>query len=170
MSPSIEIDSETFEYLKNNAEPFVDTPATVLRRLLGFDGRSVDLQSAEPADSLGGGGRSNRRKSKRRPKSKRAPRGSLLAEDTYEAPLLRYLAENDRQAPSREVVDAVGLALADELTEADKEELDSGEIRWRNRTAFVRLRLVERGDLDSNAPRGTWRITDQGLERVKKQR
>ena len=35
---SIEIDEDIFQHLKNEAEPFVDTPNTVLRRLL-LDGK-----------------------------------------------------------------------------------------------------------------------------------
>ena len=34
---SIEVDSEVFEYLKKKAEPFVDTPNSVLRRILKID-------------------------------------------------------------------------------------------------------------------------------------
>jgi len=35
----IEIDEEVWEYLQNNAEPFVDKPNQVLRRLLGLDAK-----------------------------------------------------------------------------------------------------------------------------------
>lgn len=34
---SIEIDNEVLKFLKNNADPFNDTPNSVLRRLLGMD-------------------------------------------------------------------------------------------------------------------------------------
>jgi hypothetical protein len=64
-------------------------------------------------------------------------------------------------------VDAVGEALNGQLTDADKEPLKSGDIRWKNRAAFVRLRLIETGDLNGQAPRGTWQITDQGRQRVR---
>ena len=37
MSPTIRVDDEVYEELKTNAEPFVDTPNTVLRRLLSLD-------------------------------------------------------------------------------------------------------------------------------------
>jgi len=36
----IEIDKEVYEFMEKNARPFVDTPNTVLRRLLGFDNRT----------------------------------------------------------------------------------------------------------------------------------
>src|SRR5439155_10026585 len=44
MSPTIKIDDGVFDELKKHAEPFVDTPNSVLRRLLG-------LAEAEPASN-----------------------------------------------------------------------------------------------------------------------
>jgi hypothetical protein len=81
-------------------------------------------------------------------------------------PILRFLDQNGGRAPSREVIDAVGTALQDDLTDADREELNSGDIRWKSRAAFVRLRLIEKGELDGKAPRGTWAITAKGSKRV----
>jgi restriction system protein len=80
--------------------------------------------------------------------------------------MLRYLDEHGGRAPSREVVEAVGATLADRLTARDRQQLKSGGIRWEKRAAFVRLRLVERGELATNSPRGTWEITDKGRERL----
>jgi hypothetical protein len=164
MPPSIEIDDETFALLKEHAEPFVDTPATVLRRLLGLDGQppqegngEAELRARKPTPSARSATRRRRR---------RASRGTLLPESEYELPILRYLQEHGGRAPSREVVEGVGEVLADKLTSADHEKLKSGDIRWKNRVAFVRLRLVEKGELDGKAPRGTWQITDSGLKRL----
>ena len=41
MSPTIRIDDDVFDALKKHAEPFVDTPNTVLRRILGLGGGVV---------------------------------------------------------------------------------------------------------------------------------
>jgi Mrr N-terminal domain len=148
MSPSIDTDEEVFGVIKKNAEPFVDTPNTVLRRLLG-----IDRVKARPEPATVG-------------KPLRAAPGTLLPESEYEIPILRYLEERGGRAPSREVVEAVGEALSDKLTELDRLPLKSGDIRWENRAAFVRLRLVERGELEKKSPRGTWEISDKGLERL----
>lgn len=149
MPQSIDIDDEVLEVLKRNAEPFVDTPNTVLRRLLGIDRVRT---SAAAADAN---------------QEDRVVRGTLLPEREYEEPILRYLDERGGRAPSREVVEAVGEALAGKLTELDKLPLRSGGIRWHKRAAFVRLRLVERGELVGNSPRGTWEISDMGRERLR---
>jgi hypothetical protein len=151
MSLSIEIDDEVFKLLRNRAEPFVDTPNTVLRRLLGIDRvKASPTKDGETTDE----------------KPARAAPGTLLPEREYEEPILRYLDGRGGRAPSREVVEAVGKALADRLTELDKQQLRSGDVRWEKRAAFVRLRLVERGELVNNSPRGTWEISDRGRERL----
>lgn len=150
-SPSIDIDEEVFEVIKGHAEPFVDTPNSVLRRMLGID--HATSRPAPTGDKLNN------------PAGRAAP-GTLLPESQYELPILRYLSERGGRAPSREVVDAVGMALAHKLTELDWQELQSGDVRWRNRAAFVRLRLVERGELVKNSPRGTWEISDKGRQRL----
>ena len=151
MCPSIDTDDEVFEVIKKHAEPFVDTPNTVLRRLLGIDRVTVHQEPAAGKAT----------------KTGRAAPGTLLPESEYEIPILRCLEERGGRAPSREIVEAVGQALGDKLTGLDKQPLKSGDIRWENRAAFVRLRLVERGKLAKKSPRGTWEITDEGRERLR---
>jgi hypothetical protein len=47
--PSIQIDDEVFEVLQRNAKPFLDSPNTVLRRLLGLGAQTAtDAKPAEP--------------------------------------------------------------------------------------------------------------------------
>src|SRR5262249_31742425 len=118
MSPTIRIDDDVFDELKKHAEPFVDTPNTVLRRLLGL-GESVEgdaeteLASRAPvrlAVAPSKEAQSDRRR-RRRTKSSRAPRaktGSILNESAYELPMLAIIAEHGGRAPAREVLDELG--------------------------------------------------------------
>jgi hypothetical protein len=69
MCPSIDTDDEVFEVLKRHAEPFVDTPNTVLRRPLG-----IDQAESRPASTPGKAGK----------KAERAAPGTLLPESEYE--------------------------------------------------------------------------------------
>ena len=62
--------------------------------------------------------------------------------------------------------DIVGRLLDHRLQAVDREKLASGDVRWRNRTQFVRLRLIEQGDLKKGSPRGLWELSDQGWRRV----
>jgi hypothetical protein len=169
MSRSIELDADIYDFLKSQAEPFVDTPSTVLRRLLHLG----DDSAADPSRTNGDGpvrrGQSTARAKKRGGVRKangrsRAPSGSLLPEQRYELPLLRALIEAGGEAPFSAVRESVGRALSDELTPADHETLTSGGVRWHSRLQFVRLRLIERGELDRDAPRGIWRITEAGRQ------
>ena len=166
MSPSIDLDDEVFEYLKSKAEPFVDTPNTVLRRLLGIDSSGKptrNVKSATPKPVSTRTTKAGKRTAKAdAPKRTRAASGTLLPEERYERPLLKALADAGGQAPYRDVVEAVGRELKDDLMPADFENLRSGSVRWQSRLQFVRLRLIERGCLDKNAPRGVWGITDAG--------
>lgn len=144
---SIEIDDEVWERLQAQAEPLVDDGNSVLRRLLGIDG---------------GGSAVVRRSAKRSPSGRRAPHGSLVHRDAYELPILQELASRGGKAPGREITEAVGDRVADQLTERDQEPLDSGRVRWVTRVQFTRLRLKERGFLRDDSPRGVWELTEAG--------
>jgi hypothetical protein len=163
--PEIDLDSDIFEYLQSQAEPFVDTPNTVLRRLLNID-RAESDSSEVPTPAKRRARRDSPGKRTIRPRSTRvrAAAGTLLPEDQYELPLLRALVEAGGRAPYREIVDSVGIELKDSLLPADFETLNSGTVRWQSRLQFVRLRLIERGLLAKDMPRGVWGITDAGRE------
>lgn len=179
MSPTIRIDEDVLDELKNHAEPFVDTPNSVLRRLLNLgDAGSTESHGVEEAgvadeeapkrtDSA----REERgtRQRRRRTKATRPPRaktGSILNESAYELPILEIIGEHGGRAAAREVLDELETRLNGQLTPVDKQKLASGDVRWRNRAQFVRLRLVENGDMVKDSPRGVWEISDQGQRRI----
>jgi hypothetical protein len=144
----IEVDSDIFALLRKHAEPFSDTPNSVLRRLLGIDPGGRGKTSGVASPKKGGG---------------RASPGSILPEYEYEIPILEELVARGGRGHATEITDAVGRRLGDRLTDLDKELLDSGEVRWRNRVQFTRLTLKQRGLIASNSPRGIWEITDAGV-------
>lgn len=178
MSPTIRIDQEVFDELKKHAEPFIDTPNSVLRRVLrlseaheGANGSSNDLDRQESvgrsaSESERPGSRERRRRAKTSRRGPRAKTGTILSEAEYEIPMLEIIAEHGHRAAAREVLDELETRLDGMLTEVDKEPLASGNIRWRNRAQFVRLRLVEQGDLVKDSPRGIWELTEQGRRRT----
>lgn len=174
---TIEVDQDVYAKLEAVARPFVETtPNAVLRRVLGLDeaGDSVagetmlrpgTREEARPPHRQPAP-RGARSRSVTRPKANRAPAGALLPEEAYELPLLRALDLAGGRAPSKEVIETVGRELKDDLTALDQERLQSGGIRWQSRIQFVRLRMIERGLMDRNSPRGVWTLTDLGRERV----
>lgn len=148
---SIEVDDEVWERIKAEAEPLVDDENSVLRRVLGL----VDDERPR------GGGRTAPRE------SKRAPLGSLVDRRAFEIPILQELAERGGSGPARDVTEAVGERLADQLTERDNAILKTGSVRWVTRVQFTRLRLKERGLLKADSPRGVWELTEKGWEAAK---
>jgi hypothetical protein len=173
MSPTIRIDSEVLDKLKENAEPFVDTPNSVLRRILGLapGAEGGEIEDEAPAAQRSRTARAAKRSGSSRPRRRRSrgPRakaGTTLADVEFEVPILEILRDNGGRAPTREVIDALGERLDGRLSEVDREPLSSGEIRWRNRAQFARLNMIEHGDMVKGSPRGVWEISEQGLERV----
>jgi hypothetical protein len=143
--PTIRVDDEVFGWLKSQAEPFVDTPNMVLRRVSGLE--SVGI--AEDVDS------------------NRARMGELLDRREYDGPILSVLARRGGSAPAREVVSEVGEIVRERLTEKDRTENRSGVIRWRNRVMWRRFVLVQAGLLKSDSPRGLWELTEAGRNAAK---
>jgi len=171
---------DIYEFLKERST-FEDTLSSVLRRELGLpDPRPSDGDDAAAARTDCGGhpvadepareprqgardrGRAPRAKTKNSPKAKRAAAGTLLPESEYHRPILEILAEQGGSVPKQVVIDEVGRRLDGRLTEADRDELESGGIRWQSRAQFARLRLADRGLIDKQAPRGIWAITPEG--------
>lgn len=170
-SVSIGIDDEVWKAMKAEAEPLVDTPNSVLRRKFGLPptggGRATDENGGEwePSDHRP----SRRQRASRRSSSNgkaaartRAPRGSLLPGKAYELPILQVLQQRGGRAAAREVIEDVGGLVEETLTPLDRDELETGGLRWHKRVQFTRLRLVERGLVKKDSPRGVWEITDEG--------
>ena len=178
---TIKIDEEVFRALQSHAEPLVDDPNSVLRKLLSLDS-STDPPTAipnGPDDQLKGPlssrqAQSPQRSNKKRPsprlstrsKSERAPKGSLLPEAAYVFPLLTALNEAGGSGPASEIVQRVGELLANQLTETDHDLVNTGKVRWKNRLQFVRLDLIKGGLMKSDSPRGIWEISDDGRSRL----
>ncbi|MCZ7529633.1 MAG: winged helix-turn-helix domain-containing protein [Acidimicrobiia bacterium] len=171
MGQQIEVDDDVFEALQAKAEPLVDSVNDVLRRVLEISGNGAtpkERTSAENGASVSTTVKESRRRRRRKgERPRRAPKGSLLPEEEYEIPILAAILELGGKAPTSEVVELVGEKLDAKLGDIDRELIGSGDVRWRNRVQFVRLKLIQRGDMSKNSPRGTWEITPQGEKRLR---
>jgi hypothetical protein len=170
MYKTIEIDDDVFEVLKHHAEPFVDSPNDVLRRLLLASPRPNG--GSEPTRERGHRQQTRgashfptkaRRKRTAGGGRKRAPSNALLSEEAYKIPLLSSLASAGGRMPTREAIAAVGECVRGQLKPMDREMLEHvGRERWEMRVQFVRLRLAEEGLLEKGSPRGVWEISGAG--------
>lgn len=152
MMPTIRVDQEVFEGLQKLAEAFIDTPNTVIQKLLIEKG--VIEGSKEKAAPTN--------------KPSRAKRGNLTPQYFYEEWLLKTLwAKFDGKAKKAEVTAETIKAMGNILKEVDFEPVTTGEPRAENTIAWARNALKERGLIKSDSPRGVWELTEQGIEKAK---
>lgn len=152
---SVKLSEETYIRLLKRAETFEDTPEVVIQRLL--DAVGVPDSSEEASGTFTW-------QPPTRVSTARAAPGSILAEREYWPAVLTAIVERGGTAPTNDVIERVGELLESRLTEKDRDHLESGELRWRNRTRFARQRMKEQGLLSVNSPRGMWEITRAGQE------
>lgn len=96
----------------------------------------------------------------------RARPGELLPEKEYVFPILHILQEHGGALKKAEVLVELEPILREALAEEDWEIINDGQIRWKNRAAWVRNYLAEGGLLSRDAPRGVWEITPRGREEL----
>jgi hypothetical protein len=156
--PYIEVADETYSRLLRRSESFADTADNVIVRLL-------DATAPDQGNLV----HSMQRRSVRNEVRQATPRaipGSILPEGEYWVPILEILTEAGGAAPASDVIDALGDRMRSMLTPRDYESLSMGEVRWRNRARFARLRMTERGLLSATSPRGIWELTDLGRKHL----
>jgi len=147
--PEIKVSETTYLRLLKSAVSFDDQPEDVIIRLLDAAGSKTSDSSEQPAE--------------RKAPTRAAP-GSVLPIHAYWGPILRVLEDRGGAAHSNDVIDALEERMDGMFTPQDRERLRSGDIRWRNRTRFARLRMKEKGLLSDASDRGVWEITPEGRE------
>jgi hypothetical protein len=151
MPPTIRVDDNVWAALQKEAQPFVDTPNDVLRRLLGLNGvhdTSLLVQSRVKNTS-------------------RIRKGEKTPVAQYFIPVLRAIEEMRGRGPVSEILDRVGLTMRNRLNKFDLQTLPSGQLRWRNTAQWARNAMVKDMNpplLDPSSPNGWWEITDAGRE------
>jgi hypothetical protein len=140
----IELSDHTYRRLLHQVESFGDTPQSVIERLLDAAENSPSVQTDKPK------------------KPSRPAEGDLLPESQYWLPILQILVEHDGQAKGRDVIAALENRLGSRFTARDRDRLGMGEVRWKNRARFARLRMKELGLVSSESQRGVWEITEEG--------
>jgi Mrr N-terminal domain len=147
--PTIRIDNEVFEGLKRLAEPLVDTPSAVIRRLL--EERGVIQKRPAPAKKLiTAPGPQNR---------------DTVPQAVYEENLLVALLEDfDGRGDKKSVTLAVVARMMKRklIGAVDLDFVATGETKAENKISWGRNLLKNRGLIRRDSPRGIWELTPEG--------
>jgi hypothetical protein len=155
--PTIRIDAEVFAGLQRLAEPLVDTPGAVIRRLLVEKG--VLASSNAPAKARA------TLPAAPTPAAVAAP-AALTPQPVYEQYLLHTLARDfDGRGDKRSVTQAVIQHMVSQgyIGPADLELVATGETRAENTIVWGRNALKNRGLIARGGRRGVWELTEAGL-------
>lgn len=148
--PTIRLDEDVFEGLQKLAQPFVDSPGMVIRRLL--EERGV-LHAA--------------------PQARKAAPNALTPQATYEKYLLLVLLrEFAGSGHKRDVTHAIVKRMMKDgyINASDQELVSTGETKAENTITWARNTLKQRGYIDRTSPRGIWTLTVAGKEAAGKAR
>jgi len=147
--PTIRVDQDVFEGLQKLAQPFVDSPSMVIRRLLEKAG--VLKAHAKPPVTV--------------------PAGGLTPQSIYENYLLLVLLkEFDGSGHKRDVTHAIVKRMMKDghIGAADQELVSTGETKAENTITWARNALKQRGHIDRATRRGIWQLTPEGRNAANK--
>lgn len=148
--PTIRLDQDVFEGLQKLAQPFIDSPNMVIRRLL--EERGALKPGTATAKAV-----------------RRAP-DALTPQSVYEKYLLLVLAkEFDGRGHKRDVTHAIVKRMMKEghIGAADQELVSTGETKAENTITWARNVLKSRGQISRGSPRGIWELTEAGTAAAK---
>lgn len=168
MMPTIRVDQDVIQGLKELAEPFDDTPNTVVRALLELAKSAGIRKASDLAARISPGPDTST--AEKATEQKPARRGSLTPQQTYEAFLLHVLGTKfDGSAHKHEVTKAVVELMTTRgfINAAELERVSTGETRADNTVAWARNNLKERGLIKRISIRGIWELTPEGIEKAK---
>lgn len=158
MMPTIRVEDDVFEGLKKLAEPFVDSPSMVIRRLLEEQGVLKKHEVAVPKSSAGTSQKSSDRV---------AAADVLTPQSAYEKYLLYVLLrEFNGRGHKRDVTHPIIKRMMKDghIGPADQELVSTGETKAENTIAWSRNALKDRGYISRISPRGIWELTPDGKE------
>ena len=146
--------------LKTWAEPLEDTAESALAKAL-------DAAESARTDTHPPAPRSRRKAPVSTPPARpRSDRTSKLPQKAFRQPLLEIILELGGSAHAREVRSVMEERVKPLLLPGDREVLSTGDERWWNAACWERSTLVKEGLLRPDSPRGTWALSDKGIEHV----
>ncbi len=168
--PVIRISDEVMNMLKIFAEPLVDTPDTVLRKILDDYGKMKEIADhgkSVPFPRANGPLRVSLPRSipsNMLPSRDRNIEVKLYAKsvERYARWIIAALGNIGGNARAEEVTNHIRKVFGQEFTEWDRETISSGQTRWEKHVHWARFYMARSGLLNGNAPRGVWELTEKG--------
>jgi hypothetical protein len=150
MMPTIRVDDQVWGWLKSQAQPFEDTPNSVLRRVAGLD--STDVVESRSAPGM--------RRVDRRPSGAKTP------QHEFRLPILQILSRHSGRRDRTHVLAELEKVMAGRLTEFDRSDIKSGTIRWQKSAEWEVSTMRQEGLLlpQDKSPRGVWCLAPKGKE------
>lgn len=162
--PVIRISDATWKRMKRHATPLEDTPEDVVKRALdaleGAGGQERPsappaLQPVEgPSDPLADAGGDD------------AAGPAKLPQRAFRFPLAQTLCELGGSGPTKDIRDALLRKMTPLLGPQDFAAVSSGDPRWWNAVCWERNAMVNEGLMRKDSPRGSWELTDQGVQLI----
>jgi len=147
---AIRVDDDVYRRLQSQAQPFEDTPNSVLRRLLSLGADVAGNSDIEATPT------------RKKRAADRTPR------EAFRRPILEAVEELGGKDRVAAVLKRVEQKMKHKLTPVDYSKTKSGLPRWSVYARWMRLGLVHQGLL--RGERGYWEITEKGRAYLKGQR
>jgi hypothetical protein len=165
--PVIRVDDEVWAWLQSNAQPFEDTPNSVLRKLARLDTKKTEaLQTRAFAGNEHMNVTPSAARRAVRTRSATLPL-SKTPQSEFRNPILRILYRNGGSANRTFVLKQLEKDLKDRLTADDKKDIKSGAIRWQKTAEWEVSTMRSQGLLtpQASSAHGQWSLSSDG-ERV----
>jgi len=147
---TIRIDDDVYDWLKNMAQPFEDTPNSVLRRVAGLDNSSRKETKMIIA---------TRQTLNIQADGKKTPQGA------FRKPILEVLKKFGGNGARMRVLSEVEQLMANRLSAYDKLDIQSGgSTRWQKSAEYEVFVMRKEGLLKSvnETSSGVWALTPKG--------
>src|SRR5262245_5164223 len=145
------VDGEVFGRLQGLAQPFVDSPNSVLRRVLGLD---QERESGPPSEgSAPAGWRESSQTSKDEMTSAQgsAP-PPMTPQREFRPVIVELLKETGGGRRMHEVLEGIEERLGPRFHPHDHEAVSTGELRWRNSARWERMKMADEGLIKKGTP------------------
>ncbi len=136
---TIRVDDEVWRELQRRAEPLVDQPNDVIRRLLRLD-EAAGVPSVPH----------------------KVQAGPPTPQKIYRPLISTALRQAGGAAPTSTVLEFIEARMNGKFSSGDFGHTPGGALIWRNRAMWERKKMILDGLLKDDSPRGIWDLTDAG--------